>query len=104
MITSLLTDGHPFKAKLLHICIILVWMETSFLPYAVLFISSVRGQNHFQIVLLKIRNISIIHVDFFITLVFALDIPLLVKYGNLTSWPRLLLHPLPKSVECQSAD
>lgn len=39
MITSLLTDGHPFKAKLLHICIILVWMETSFLPYAVLFIS-----------------------------------------------------------------
>lgn len=39
MITSLLTDGHPFKTKLLHIFTILVWIETSFLPYAVLFIS-----------------------------------------------------------------
>lgn len=46
-ITSLLTDGHPFKAKLLHISTILVWMETSFLPYVVLFISYVSGQNYF---------------------------------------------------------
>lgn len=38
MITSLLTDGHPFKAKLLHIFTILVWKPV-FLPYAVLFIS-----------------------------------------------------------------
>lgn len=30
MITSLLTDGHPFKAKLLYIFTISVWMETSF--------------------------------------------------------------------------
>lgn len=37
-------------------------MEISFLPYVVLFISYVRGQNHFQNMLLKIRNISIIHV------------------------------------------
>lgn len=37
MFTSLLTDGHPFEAKLLNIFTILVWMETSFLPYVVLF-------------------------------------------------------------------
>lgn len=74
MITSLLTDGHPFKAKLLHIFTILVWMETSFLPYVVLFISYVRRQNHFQNVLLKIRNISVICVYFFARPILALDI------------------------------
>jgi len=51
LIISLVTDGHPFKAKLLHIFTILVWMETSFLPYVVPFISYVKGQNHFQNVL-----------------------------------------------------
>lgn len=104
MITSLPTDEHPFKAKLLHIFTILVWMETSFLPYVVLFISYVRGQNHFQNVLLKIRNISVIHVYFFIRPILALDIPLLEEYLCLTSGHHFLPHPLPKSMECCSID
>lgn len=72
-------------------------MKISFLPYVVLFISYVRGQNHFQNVLLKIRNISIIHVHHEQYLLWILPCYIYVSPKSFISHP--ILYQISGSVQ-----